>query len=111
MSSPTSIVFQEILGFDPKVPLGLPVPAKSIPPSVWDGMKRIYVEDNANVARGIHKLTGVHLRLRAIAKEAIPFSILKEYKTAALELVSYMVSLFFFAYSFFFLTYAFLLVP
>ncbi|KAG2001635.1 hypothetical protein CC2G_006673 [Coprinopsis cinerea AmutBmut pab1-1] len=90
MSSPTSIVFQEILGFDPKVPLGLPVPAKSIPPSVWDGMKRIYVEDNANVARGIHKLTGVHLRLRAIAKEAIPFSILKEYKTAALELVSYM---------------------
>ncbi|KAG2005403.1 hypothetical protein CC2G_001809 [Coprinopsis cinerea AmutBmut pab1-1] len=90
MSSPTSNVFQEILGFDPKVPLGLPVPAKSIPPSVWDGMKRVYVEDNANVARGIHKLTGVHLRLRAIAKEAIPFSILKEYKTAALELVSYM---------------------
>ncbi|EAU91018.2 hypothetical protein CC1G_02405 [Coprinopsis cinerea okayama7 len=90
MSSPASNVFQEILGFDPKVPLGLPVPAKSIPPSVWDGMKRVYVEDNANVARGIHKLTGVHLRLRAIAKEAIPFSILKEYKTAALELVSYM---------------------
>ncbi|KAG2006827.1 hypothetical protein CC2G_014570 [Coprinopsis cinerea AmutBmut pab1-1] len=89
MSSPASNVFQEILGFDPKVPLGLPVPAKSIPPSVWDGMKRVYVEDNANVARGIHKLTGVHLRLRAIAKEAIPFSILKEYKTAA-ELVSYM---------------------
>ncbi|KAG2019714.1 hypothetical protein CC2G_005127 [Coprinopsis cinerea AmutBmut pab1-1] len=90
MSSPASNVFQEILGFDPKVPLGLPVPAKSIPPSVWDGMKRVYVEDNANVARGIHKLTGVHLRLRVIAKEAIPFSILKEYKTAALELVSYM---------------------
>ncbi|EAU81101.2 hypothetical protein CC1G_09743 [Coprinopsis cinerea okayama7 len=90
MSSPASNVFQEILGFDPKVPLGLPVPAKSIPPSVWDGMKRVYVEDNANVARGIHKLTGVHLRLRAIAKEVIPFSILKEYKTAALELVSYM---------------------
>ncbi|EAU89768.1 hypothetical protein CC1G_12726 [Coprinopsis cinerea okayama7 len=90
MSSPTSTVFQEILGFDPKVPLGLPVPAKSIPPSVWDGMKRIYVDDNANVACGIHKLTGVHLRLRAIAKEVIPFSILKEYKTAALELVSYM---------------------
>ncbi|EAU91300.2 hypothetical protein CC1G_13041 [Coprinopsis cinerea okayama7 len=92
MSSTIDAVFQEHASFDPEVSSALPPPAKAIPPAVWDNMKRTYVGDNANITRGLHKLTGLHLRLRAIIPLASLRSIRRRLSSLSLSCIPSVVS-------------------